>query len=213
MRAGASHALQRIRTTRLDCSPSVTRAGFADPRSLGKEGFVFSLLTPRILVRAPIQLSMKLLFILCLQFSLFASLMAAENAASHFVVKAVGDIAAADEKKIVDALEAVYAQISADLQTTPAQPFEILIYSTRSAYTRATGNSGASGSIEGAGKLHMLQKSRSGDKAETIAVHEFAHAVTLKLLMNLEPQPLERSQIRQEIQKIPGLALGGYCRI
>jgi hypothetical protein len=123
--------------------------------------------------------------------------------ASHFAVTTVGDIAAADKEKIVAALETHYARISTNLQTTPAQPFEVFIYETRRGYTRATGNGGASGSIEGAGKLHMLQQSRSGDKAETIAVHEFAHAITLKLLTDHEPQPLDVVKFDRKFKKFP----------
>lgn len=146
---------------------------------------------------------MKQLFALCLPFLLFASLVAAEDAASHFEVKAVGDVAAADKKKIVDALEAHYAQISTNLQTTPAQPFEVFIYETRWGYARATGNWGASGSIEGIAKLHMLQKSRTGDKAETVAVHEFTHAVMLKLLTDHEPQPLDTAKFDKKFKNLP----------
>lgn len=123
--------------------------------------------------------------------------------ASNFAVRAVGNVAAADKKKIVDALEACYAQISTNLQTTPARPIEVFIYETRSGYIRATGNRGASGSIEGAGKLHMLQVSRDGDKAETVAVHEFAHAVTLKLLTDHEPQPLDAAKFDKKFKKFP----------
>ncbi len=146
---------------------------------------------------------MKLLLTFCLQFSLFTSLAMAEDTASHFVVKTVGDVAAADKKKIVDALEAHYVQISTNLQTTPAQPFEVFIYETRAGYTRATGNWGASGSIEGIAKLHQLQKSRTGDKAETVAVHEFAHAVTLKLLTDHEPKPLDAAKFDKKFKNFP----------
>ena len=145
---------------------------------------------------------MKRLFPYCFAFSLFASLAAADTA-SHFVVRAVGDIAAADQKKIVDALDAHYAQISADLKTTPVQPFELFIYSGRWGYTRATGNWGASGSIEGTGKLHLLQKSRTGYTAEVIAVHEFTHAVTLKLLVDHEPQPLDTGKFDRKFKTFP----------
>ena len=146
---------------------------------------------------------MKKLFTLCLQCSLLASLSAAETPASHFAVRAVGDIAAIDQQTIVDALDANYARISADLQTTPAQPFQVFIYAKREEYTRATGNGNASGSIEGAGKLHLLQKSRTGDRAETVAVHEFAHAVTLKLLTDHEPQPLDAPKFDRKFKTFP----------
>ncbi len=146
---------------------------------------------------------MKRLLTLCLLCSLLAPLPAAETSASPFVVQAVGDIAPADQKKIVDALEARYEQIGVDLKTTPARPFQVFIYSTQGAYIRATGNRNASGSIEGADKLHLVQQSRNGDRPETVAVHEFAHAVTLKLLTDHEPQPLDAPKFDRKFTTFP----------
>lgn len=121
----------------------------------------------------------------------------------RFVMNVIGDVAPAAQRTVLDALESNYARISADLTTTPVQPFNVYFYAGRWAYSNATGNWGASGSIEGTSKLHLLPTSRLGDKAETVAVHEFAHAVVLKLLVDHEAQPLNTANFDSRFAKFP----------
>lgn len=148
---------------------------------------------------------MKLLLSFFIPVSLMAPLAMAEgmdaSAQSHFVFNANGDATA--EKRIADALEANYSRISADLRTAPAQPFHVFAYTSWWQYARSTGNWGASGSIEGINKLHLLMESRDGDKAETVAVHEFSHAVVLKLLADREQQPINESNFERKFKKFP----------
>ena len=151
---------------------------------------------------------MKLFLNLCLLLPslaplAFAAAPAAVTQTPHFVMNAVGDVAADDQKKVLDALEASYARISTDLRTTPTQPFNIYFYSGRLAYVRATGNWGASGNAEGPDKLHLMPSSRDGGKAEVVAVHEFAHSVMLKLLLDHEPQPLNIADFDRKFEKFP----------
>lgn len=133
----------------------------------------------------------------------FASDVAIAPQEPRFVMTVNGNVSVDDRKKVLAALETNYARISADLQTTPDQPFNVFLYSGRFAYARATGNWGASGNAEGTGKLHLMPISRDGDKAEIVAVHEFAHSVTLKLLLNHEPQPVDSAQFDRKFEKFP----------
>lgn len=151
---------------------------------------------------------MKLPLYIAVQLALLASPAQADEmqttpAQSHFVMNAKGDVTPGEQKKVLDGLEAHYARIAADLKTTPAQPFNVYFYDSRWAYAKATGNWGASGSVEGTSKLHLMPTSRSGGKAEAVAVHEFAHAVMLKLLVDNEPQPLNASNFDRKFAKFP----------
>jgi hypothetical protein len=122
---------------------------------------------------------------------------------SHFVLQVVGEVPVEEQRKVLQALEANYARVGADLKTTPDWPFNIFFYSGRLAYARATGNWGASGNAEGPAKLHLMPSSRDGDKAEVVAVHEFAHSVTLRLLLNQEPLPLDTAKFDRKFEKFP----------
>ena len=151
---------------------------------------------------------MKKLILLICQCALLTPLaMAGDSplapATSHFVMHAVGDVTPAEQKKVLDALETNYARIAADLKTEPAQPFNVYFYGSRWGYANVTGNWGASGSIEGSSKLHLMPTSRDGGKAEEVAVHEFAHAVVLKLLVEQEPQPLNTANFDRRFATFP----------
>jgi len=90
-----------------------------------------------------------------------------------------------------NALEDNYSRIGYDLETMPSENIETNVYSTRWRYIKATGNWSASGNIEGVSKLHFLQQAWGESDSKKIAVHEFAHTVTLKLLIYNEPQPVQ----------------------
>jgi hypothetical protein len=124
-------------------------------------------------------------------------------APTPFVMNVVGNVAPAEQKKVLDALATNYVRIAADLKTAAAQPFNIYYYDSRWGYAKATGNWGASGSIEGTSKMHLMPTSRSGGKAEAVAVHEFTHAVVLKLLVDNEPQPLDKANFDSKFAKFP----------
>ncbi|MEO6405402.1 MAG: hypothetical protein ABIY51_04440 [Ferruginibacter sp.] len=98
-----------------------------------------------------------------------------------------------DRKKInllANALEENYARIGNDLKTTPSSNIEVNIYSQRWRYIKATKNWGASGNIEGISKLHFVEQAWGETDNNKVSVHEFAHTVTLKLLLDNEPQPV-----------------------
>ncbi len=65
------------------------------------------------------------------------------------------------------------------------------IYDQRWRYFKATGHWTASGNIEGISKLHFIEFSRLETEVGKITIHEFRHAVVLKLLLNLETQPVD----------------------
>lgn len=151
---------------------------------------------------------MKLSTVLVCQCALLAPLAMADKsqiapATSPFVMNAVGDVAPGEQKKVLDALETNYARIVADLKTAAAQPFNVYYYGSRWGYANATGNWGASGSIEGMSKLHLMPTSRSGGKAEEVAVHEFTHAVVLKMLVEQEPRPLNTANFDRKFATFP----------
>lgn len=72
-------------------------------------------------------------------------------------------------------------------------------------YAFATGNIGASGSIEGVGKLHFLhpQPADSPRDTKTTAVHEFTHAVVLKMLIFLEKPSFDDKKFNEKFKKFP----------
>jgi hypothetical protein len=81
--------------------------------------------------------------------------------------------------------------IGNDLKTRPAAHIETNIYAQRWRYIKATGNWGGSGNIEGTSKLHFVEQAWGETDGNKVAVHEFAHTVTLKLLLDREIQPLD----------------------
>jgi hypothetical protein len=151
---------------------------------------------------------LKSLLNLCFHLSLLTPLAFADTPAvatqpPRFVVNTVGNVSAGDQKKVLDALEAGYARVSTDLKTTPEQPFNAYLYASRLGYAWATGNWGASGSAEGPGKLHLMVSQPDGEKPEVVAVHEFAHSVTLKLLLDHAPQPLDVADFDRKFEMFP----------
>ena len=108
---------------------------------------------------------------------------------AHFTLLFNQDIDTAKIANLAQALEESYPRISNDLKTTPAANIETNIYSQRWRYIKVTKNWGGSGNIEGISKLHFMDKAWGEEESKKVAIHEFAHTVTLKLLLDLEPQP------------------------
>lgn len=100
-------------------------------------------------------------------------------------------------------LEKSYSKVSNNLNTKPASNIEVNVYSQRWRYVKATGNWSASGSVEGISKLHFLEKTWLKSDIGKIAVHEFVHAVVLKLLIDKEPQPLDVEKFDEKFSKLP----------
>ena len=88
------------------------------------------------------------------------------------------------------ALEGSYTRVSTNLNTKPANKIEVNVYTQRWQYAKATGHWGASGSVEGTSKLHFMENAWLENDISKIAVHEFVHAVFLKLLLDSEVRPL-----------------------
>jgi len=101
------------------------------------------------------------------------------------------------------ALENSYSKIGSNLSTTPAGNIEVNIYSQRWRYIKASGNWGASGSIEGTAKLHFLSEGWLENEFSKIAIHEFVHAVVLKLLVDREPKPLNAEKFDKKFSTFP----------
>jgi hypothetical protein len=100
-------------------------------------------------------------------------------------------------------LEDNYNTVGNDLGTQPANPIEVNIYSSRIKYAMATGNWTASGNIEGISKLHFMQQAWDEKDIAKIAIHEFAHTVTLKLLIDHEHKPLDSKKFDEKFSKFP----------
>ncbi len=111
-----------------------------------------------------------------------------------------------DTTKIVelsDALENNYLRIGNDLKTTPADSIEINIYAQRWRYIKETKNWGGSGNIEGISKLHFVEQAWGETDSKKVAVHELAHTVTLKLLLDMEPQPINSKDFDKKFSTFP----------
>lgn len=111
-----------------------------------------------------------------------------------------------DTKKIStlsDALESNYFKIGNDLKTTPADNIETNIYAQRWRYIKATKNWGGSGNIEGISKLHFIEQAWGETDSKKVAVHEFAHTVTLNFLLEHEPHPLNSKDFDKKFSTFP----------
>jgi hypothetical protein len=111
-----------------------------------------------------------------------------------------------DSLKIIElsnALEDNYFRIGNDLKTKPSDNIEINTYASRWRYIKATGNWGGSGNIEGISKIHFLEQSWGEPDSKKVAVHEFAHTVTLKLLLDHDHQPLKPEEFDKKFATFP----------
>lgn len=104
---------------------------------------------------------------------------------------------------LADALESNYLRIGNDLKTPPADNIETNIYAQRWRYIKATKNWGGSGNIEGISKLHFVEQAWGEADSKKVAIHEFAHTVTLKLLLDHEPQPLNSKNFDKKFSTFP----------
>jgi len=105
--------------------------------------------------------------------------------------------------ELSEVLENKYSKVSNNLNTKPTSNIEVNLYAERWRYIKPTGNWGASGSIEGVSKLHFINNSGSEVNFGKIAVHEFVHAVVLKLLIDREPLPLDIKNFDEKFSKLP----------
>ena len=121
----------------------------------------------------------------------------------HFVFKYSRSIDTVKIKSLSKALETNYSKISSHLKTIPAENIEVNVYAHRWRYVKATGNWTASGSIEGTSKLHFVEHALGESNSGKVAVHEFTHAVVLKLLLDIEPQTADPKAFNQKFKSFP----------
>jgi len=121
----------------------------------------------------------------------------------HFTFLFSSNIDSAQIVRLSNALESNYYRIGDDLKTTPSDNIETNIYAQRWRYIKATKNWGGSGNIEGISKLHFVEQAWGETNSKKVAVHEFAHTVTLKLLLDHEPQPLNSKNFDKKFSTFP----------
>ncbi|MBS1950362.1 MAG: hypothetical protein OJF59_000277 [Cytophagales bacterium] len=121
----------------------------------------------------------------------------------HFTFFFSSSIDTASIVELASALENSYSKTSADLRTQPLDNIETNIYSQRWRYIKATGNWTASGNIEGISKLHFVARAWGDSDGKKVAVHEFTHAVTLKLLLDNETQPVSSKDFDKKFSNFP----------
>jgi hypothetical protein len=122
---------------------------------------------------------------------------------AHFTFLYGHSIQTGKVQELAKALEENYPRISHALQTKPADNIQVNIYAQRWRYIKATGNFGASGNVEGTGKLHFVEQAWTENDNKKIAIHEFTHAVVLKFLIDREPAPLDAKQFDKQFSQLP----------
>jgi hypothetical protein len=121
----------------------------------------------------------------------------------HFTFLFSSNIDTATIIELANALETNYARIGNDLKTKPSDNIETNIYAQRWRYIKATGNLNASGNIEGISKLHFVKQAWGESDSKKVAVHEFAHTATLKLLLDNEAQPINSKNFDKKFSTFP----------
>jgi len=121
----------------------------------------------------------------------------------HFTFLFSTSIDTATIIKLANALEGNYSRIGNDLKTQPSDNIETNIYAKRWRYIKATGNWSASGNIEGISKLHFVEQAWGESDNKKVAVHEFAHTVALKLLLDNEAQPINSKDFDKKFSTFP----------
>ena len=121
----------------------------------------------------------------------------------HFAFIFSGSIDTSKINVLASALESNYVRIGNDLKTIPSRNIEVNVYAQRWRYVKATGNWSASGNIEGISKLHFVEQAWGETDSKKVAIHEFAHTVTLKLLIENEPQPLDSKAFDNKFATFP----------
>ncbi|RVT78571.1 hypothetical protein EOD40_04880 [Flavobacterium sufflavum] len=100
-------------------------------------------------------------------------------------------------------LEGNYMRIQNDLKTTAAPNIITTVYANRWQYVKATKNWGGSGSIEGINKLHFMEHAWDEADSKKVTLHEFTHTVTLKLLLDIEKQPINNEVFDKKFLTFP----------
>jgi hypothetical protein len=121
----------------------------------------------------------------------------------HFTFLFSSSIDTAAIFQLANALETNYSKIGNDLRTQPSEQIEVNIYARRWRYIRNTGNWSASGNIEGISKLHFVEQAWGENDKAKVAIHEFAHTVTLKLLLDKEPEPINSTTFDKKFSSFP----------
>lgn len=126
-----------------------------------------------------------------------------EIKSQHFTFQFSSSIDSTKISELTNTLESNYLKVGNDLKTKPADNIETNIYAQRWRYVKATKNWGASGSIEGISKLHFIEQAWVQPDTRKVAVHEFAHTVALKLLLDREPQPMDTKSFDKKFSTFP----------
>lgn len=121
----------------------------------------------------------------------------------HFNFIAPDNIDSAQLASLSYVLEANYNRITTDLKTKPADSIKVFVYDNRLNFYEATGLTTASGTIIGPDQLHFMMKNWQNVDAGVVAVHEFAHAVNLKLLIDIEPNNIGREKFDAKFSTFP----------
>jgi hypothetical protein len=121
----------------------------------------------------------------------------------HFTFLFSSSIDTASIVALANALEDNYSRIGNDLKTQPSDHLETNIYAQRWRYIKNTGHWSASGNIEGISKLHFVEQAWGESDNKKVAIHEFAHTVTLKLLLDNEAQPVNSKKFDKTFSTFP----------
>ena len=121
----------------------------------------------------------------------------------HFTFNFSQSIDTSKINELASSLENNYVRIGNDLKTSPSSNIEVNLYAQRWRYIKATSNWSASGNIEGISKLHFVEQAWGETDSKKVAIHEFAHTVTLKLLIDNEPQPLDSKSFDKKFSTFP----------
>ena len=122
---------------------------------------------------------------------------------AHFTFIFSSSIDTSKIHKLADALESNYFRIGNDLKTAPSANIETNVYVHRWRYIKATKNWSASGNIEGVSKLHFVEQAWGESDFNKVAVHEFAHTITLKLLLDMESKSISSKNFDQNFSTFP----------
>ena len=122
---------------------------------------------------------------------------------AHFIFSFSSSIDSASITELAKALEGSYSTISNNFNTVPAENIKVNVYAQRWRYIKATGHWSASGSIEGISKLHFVEDTWLDSEISKTAIHEFVHAVVLKLLIDRAPKPLNANIFDEKFSTFP----------
>lgn len=154
-------------------------------------------------VRLRVNKGLRIIFwILVMGITLSCARQKRDYNSEHFTYVVSGKIDSTVVQTLANTLENNYQRISRHLQTTPADPIQVFIYTNRLDYLRATGYWTALGNVMGPKQLHFLIKERLEKENKQLAVHEFAHAVTLQLLIDSAPN-LDEKAFDEKFEEFP----------